>query len=334
MLLTACSANTSDQRQYPDVFINTEYVERPGAGSLLAVAKDYLSSERLRPEPIKPLPVQTITADQLTVEKQNVVYRIGHSTLLLKLDGQLILTDPMFSERASPSQWVGPKRFHPVPIRPEDLPPIDVVVISHDHYDHLDQGSVEALADKTAVFLVPLKVKPYLVEWGVRPDKIIELNWWESVSVKNTEFVLTPAQHFSGRGVLKKDNTLWGSWVMLGENARVFFSGDSGYFGGFKRIGKKYGPFDLTLIETGAYNSRWPFVHMFPEQSVQAHIDLNGKVMMPIHNCTFDLSTHDWNEPLLKAFQSSKKRDVTMVAPQMGERLVIGEAPPISSWWK
>lgn len=145
---------------------------------------------------------------------------------------------------------------------------------------------------------------------------------------------MTPTQHFSGRGLLDRDQTLWGSWVINASDKKVFFSGDSGYFNGFKEIGERFGPFDLTMVETGAYNSLWADIHMFPEQSVQAHIDLQGKVMMPIHNSTFDLSMHDWQDPMEQALAISKERDVQMVSPVMGERLVISEPVPVQAWWK
>ncbi|MFD2179628.1 MBL fold metallo-hydrolase [Veronia pacifica] len=331
--LSGCGNTSTVERQYPETYTNSELIERPDINSLLSVANEYLFAKRPLASPVEPIPIDKITPDQLVDETKNVVYRLGHSTVLMKIEGKLILTDPMFSERASPTQIAGPKRFHPVPITIAELPTVDVVVISHDHYDHLDESSIAALAEKTNVFLVPLKIKPYLVDWGVRPEKIIELEWWKSVNVGNINFVFTPAQHFSGRGVLDRDSTLWGGWAVLAKSARIFFSGDSGYFTGFKKIGRKYGPFDLTLIETGAYNIHWPFVHMFPEQSVAAHIDVRGKVMMPVHNCTFDLSVHDWNEPLIKALQLGREKGVAVAIPKIGERFEIGKTPDNDAWW-
>ncbi len=226
------------------------------------------------------------------------------------------------------------KRFHQTPITLEDLPSIDVVVISHDHYDHLDKASIKVLGDKVGTFLVPLKVGQLLVNWGVPKEKVIELDWWESHSVDGIEYTLTPTQHFSGRGLTDRDTTLWGSWVINAQQHKVFFSGDSGYFNGFKEIGEKYGPFDFTMIETGAYNELWSDIHMFPEQSVQAHIDVQGKVMMPIHNSTFDLSMHDWNEPMQRALDISEERGVTLVSPEIGQRLAIAEPQPAKAWWQ
>jgi L-ascorbate metabolism protein UlaG (beta-lactamase superfamily) len=244
------------------------------------------------------------------------------------------MTDPVFSDRASPVQWAGPKRFHQTPITLQDLPSIDVVVISHDHYDHLDKASIKELGDKVGTFLVPLKVGQLLVNWGVPKERVVELDWWESHSVDGIEYTLTPTQHFSGRGLTDRDTTLWGSWVINAQQNKVFFSGDSGYFNGFKEIGERYGPFDFTMIETGAYNDLWSDIHMFPEQSVQAHIDVQGKVMMPIHNSTFDLSMHDWNEPMQRALDISEERGVTLVSPEIGQRLELAEPQPVKAWWQ
>jgi L-ascorbate metabolism protein UlaG (beta-lactamase superfamily) len=275
-----------------------------------------------------------MTATQLLEEQDDVIYRLGHSSVLMKLDGKLVMTDPVFSDRASPVQWAGPKRFHQTPITLQDLPSIDVVVISHDHYDHLDKASIKELGDKVGTFLVPLKVGQLLVNWGVPKERVVELDWWESHSVDGIEYTLTPTQHFSGRGLTDRDTTLWGSWVINAQQNKVFFSGDSGYFNGFKEIGERYGPFDFTMIETGAYNDLWSDIHMFPEQSVQAHIDVQGKVMMPIHNSTFDLSMHDWNEPMQRALDISEERGVTLVSPEIGQRLALAEPQPVKAWWQ
>lgn len=327
-------SNKSSATGYPEKFHNSEWQYKTSLGEMVDIFKSYFTTERINPTPSIDIPVQSITADQLLNEQQDVVYRLGHSSVIMKLAGKLVMTDPVFSERASPLQWAGPKRFHPTPIDVQALPDIDVVVISHDHYDHLDKAAIKELSDKVSTFLVPLKVAPLLQKWGVAADKIIELDWWQSYSVEDTEYTLTPTQHFSGRGLADRDSTLWGSWVIDAPTKRVFFSGDSGYFSGFKQIGDKYGPFDFTMIETGAYNELWSKIHMFPEQSVQAHIDLQGKVMMPIHNSTFDLAMHDWNEPMQQALEISQQRGVTMVSPEIGERLVIGEAKTAKVWWQ
>ncbi len=331
--VTTCSSPAQEANSLPKKFVNSELEYKSGMSDIFSIIKAYMTVKRENPTPTFELPVQPLTAAQLVQETEDVVYRLGHSSVVMKLDGTLVMADPVFSDRASPVQWMGPKRFHPTPINLQDLPNIDVVVISHDHYDHLDKASVKALADKVGTFIVPLKVGAYLKKWGARDEQVIELDWWQSATVNDIDFTLTPTQHFSGRGLMDRDATLWGSWVITSEDSNVFFSGDSGYFNGFKEIGERFGPFDLTMVETGAYNSLWADIHMFPEQSVQAHIDLQGKVMMPIHNSTFDLSMHDWQEPLEKAYQISKERDVTMTSPVIGERLVIAEPAAPQKWW-
>ncbi|MFH4815093.1 MBL fold metallo-hydrolase [Vibrio alginolyticus] len=333
--MISCSiVDTEKAPTYPDKFSNIELEYKSGLGDMFEIMKAYFTTERLNPTPTIEIPVHAIPARQLLEEQDDVIYRLGHSSVLMKLDGKLVMTDPVFSDRASPVQWAGPKRFHQTPITIEDLPTIDVVVISHDHYDHLDKASIKVLGDKVGTFLVPLKVGQLLVNWGVPKEKVIELDWWESHSVDGIEYTLTPTQHFSGRGLTDRDTTLWGSWVINAQQHKVFFSGDSGYFNGFKEIGEKYGPFDFTMIETGAYNELWSDIHMFPEQSVQAHIDVQGKVMMPIHNSTFDLSMHDWNEPMQRALDISEERGVTLVSPEIGQRLAIAEPQPAKAWWQ
>lgn len=279
------------------------------------------------------IPVQTITQADLRAAPDASVYRLGHSTLLLKLHNEFFLTDPVFSERASPVQWAGPKRFHAAPISIAELPPIKAVILSHDHYDHLDYAATLALADKVEHFLTPLGVGERLIAWGVPAHKVRQLAWWQSTEVAGIEFVATPAQHFSGRGLHDRNHTLWASWAILAHDTRVFFSGDSGYFSGFKEIGDKYGPFDLSLMETGAYNKMWPDVHMQPEESLQAHLDVKAKHLLPIHNGTFDLSMHAWFEPFDRIVDLATQHGVPLSTPQMGEMLSIRKPHAGSRWW-
>lgn len=283
------------------------------------------------------IPVQPITQAQLLAAPDNTVFRMGHSTILLKLNGAFWLTDPVFSDRVSPFQWLGPKRFHAPPISIEDLPPIKGIILSHDHYDHLDEDAIRRLAAKTEVFLTPLGVGDRMIAWGVDPAKIQQLDWWQSTTVGGVEFVATPAQHFSGRGLRDGNQTLWASWVIYsGKNAdgmRIFFSGDTGYFDGFKAIGDKHGPFDLTLMETGAYDKNWPHVHMQPEQTLQAHLDLRGNWMLPIHNGTFDLAMHTWHDPFDRITALAKAKGVSITTPCMGEPLNLNKPHAGSAWW-
>jgi L-ascorbate metabolism protein UlaG (beta-lactamase superfamily) len=280
------------------------------------------------------IPVQTLTKKQLLAAPNNTVYRLGHSTMLLKLNDEFWITDPMFSDRASPVQWAGPQRFHRPPIVIDDLPPIKAVIISHDHYDHLDHDSIMKLSAKTEYFLTPLGVGDILVDWGVPSSKVKQLDWWQDMEIGGVHLVATPARHFSGRGLFKKNQTQWASWVFLTAGLRVFFSGDSGYFDGFKKIGDKYGPFDVTMLETGAYNVNWPEVHMHPEESIQAHIDLKGKKLLPIHNGTFDLSMHSWHEPFDRIVTLGKAYGILVVTPEAGKPVSITETTAGQSWWK
>jgi L-ascorbate metabolism protein UlaG (beta-lactamase superfamily) len=259
---------------------------------------------------------------------------LGHSTCLIELDGRLILTDPMFSDRASPLAFLGPRRFESqLPIGAEDLPPIDAVLISHDHYDHLDYKSIVALKERTARFYVPLGVGAHLKAWGVEDEKIVELDWWEERAEGPLTFAATPARHFSGRGLRDRNRTQWASWVILGSEERLFFSGDSGYFEGFRKIGEKYGPFDLTMLESGAYNEAWADIHMMPEETVKAHVDLKGKMLLPIHWGKFNLSLHSWTEPIERLLSEADRKGVAVVAPLQGQRMAPSDPPEPARWW-
>ncbi len=279
------------------------------------------------------IPVQTLTREALLAVPDASLFRLGHSTLLLKLRGGFWLTDPVFSERAFPVQWAGPRRFHAPPISVAELPDITGVILSHDHFDHLDRGAIAQLAGKTRHFITPLGVGDRLVAWGVDAAKVRQLDWWQTTQVEGLRLVATPAQHFSGRSLNDGNRTLWSSWVMLDDALRLFFSGDTGYFDGFKDIGAKYGGFDVTLMETGAYNADWPHVHMQPEETLQAHLDLGGRWLLPIHNGTFDLAMHAWHEPFDRLMTLAWNRCVALSTPQMGERVDLRDPHAGTPWW-
>lgn len=302
----------------------------PGAKTMW----DFFFNKPANTVPNGAIPVHKLTRAELDAAPDHSLYRLGHSTILMKLRGKWFITDPVFAERASPVQFAGPKRFHAPPISIEELPPIRAVLLSHDHYDHLDSAAIKALAGKTDFFLAPLGVGDRLIGWGVPPEKVQQLDWWSSFSIDGLKFVLTPTQHFSGRGLRDGNRTLWGSWVIIDGDRRVYFSGDSGYFGGFAEIGDRYGPFDLAMVETGAYNTQWPYVHMMPAQTVQAHLDLGGKWLLPIHNGTFDLAMHAWDDPFEQVLTLGSERGVKISTPMMGERIDINAPHEGERWWR
>jgi L-ascorbate metabolism protein UlaG (beta-lactamase superfamily) len=209
-----------------------------------------------------------------------------------------------------------------------------MIVVSHDHYDHLDRETVLILAQRTEVFLTPLGVGDRLIEWGIDAAKVRQFDWWQGTQVEGIQFTATPAQHFSGRSLFDGNRTLWASWVIVDHDLRVFFSGDTGYFDGFSAIGERLGPFDVTLIETGAYDAMWPYVHMQPEETVQAHLDLRGRWLVPIHNGTFDLAMHRWQEPFERVTGLALARGVALSTPRMGERLDLTAVHRGERWWR
>ena len=336
----ATRSNTGEFEQSPQYmegkFHNPKQFKMMDISTTFRTAKRYLFEKRqdVTPE----LEVPMISLDASTLQNQSsdelAIYRLGHSSILVDQGGKFWLIDPVFSERASPVSWAGPKRFHPTPISLERLPTIEGVIISHDHYDHLDHDSIQALKDKTSYFVTPLGVGERLKNWGVAASKIHQLDWWQSVRLNGVELTATPAQHFSGRSIGDSNRTLWASWVIKSPGGSIYFSGDSGYFDGFKEIGERLGPFDLTLIENGAYDQNWSNVHMQPEQSLQAHQDLKGRAMMPVHNGTFDLALHPWHEPFERIRKLAASADVNLLTPIIGERVRIKSPASHQAWWQ
>jgi L-ascorbate metabolism protein UlaG (beta-lactamase superfamily) len=314
-------------------FRNPRPIQRSGLLASLRLMWTFAFNKPANTVPSAAIPVQALTNAQLRAAPDNSLFRLGHSTMLMKIHNEFFLTDPVFSDRASPVQWAGPARFHQPPISIAELPPIKAVILSHDHYDHLDYAAVRALAAKTEHFITPLGVGDTLIKWGIGAAKVRQLDWWESTIVRGVKLVATPAQHFSGRGLGDGNATLWCSWVIEHQDLRIFFSGDSGYFDGFKAIGEQYGPFDLTLVETGAYDKQWPDVHMQPEQTLQAHLDLRGKWLMPVHNGTFDLGLHPWHEPFDRILALAAEQAVALATPHMGEMLMMKNPQAGSRWW-
>jgi L-ascorbate metabolism protein UlaG (beta-lactamase superfamily) len=257
----------------------------------------------------------------------------GHASALVEIEGARVLLDPVWSDRCSPSRLMGPRRLHPLPLAPDEVPPVDAIVISHDHYDHLDLATVRSLlASQVAPFVVPLGVGAHLERWGVPAGRIVELDWGEQTRVAGLTLTATAARHFSGR-TLARDYTLWGSWVIAGARRRLFYTGDSGYFDGYAGIGERYGPFDATLVQVGAYDPSWPEIHMTPEEAVAAHLDVRGGLLIPVHWATFVLAFHPWADPVDRLWREAKARDVTLAVPRPGERVDVDDPPAVVAWW-
>ncbi len=261
---------------------------------------------------------------------------LGHSTVLLELDGVRVLTDPVWGLRASPAQWAGPKRFQPVPIPLRALPPLDAVVISHDHYDHLDYGTVRALAKRDVPFVTSLGVGAHLEAWGVPAGRIVELDWWESYALPKAGLTVTaaPSQHFSGRGLRSRNSTLWSSMVMRSRRHAVFFSGDTGLTTEYAAIRKRLGPFDLVMLEVGAFHPAWGHVHLGPENALEAWALLGESAFLPVHWGTFSLAMHAWDEPAETLLTLGAKRGVPLVMPQLGQPVEPRDVDRVSPWWR
>lgn len=264
---------------------------------------------------------------------------MGHSTLLFEIDGHRILTDPVWSERASLVQFAGPKRFYAAPLALRDLPPLDVVLLSHDHYDHLDRAAIQQLAaspmTERAQWVCSLGVGRYLESWGVPRACMTELNWGETASIgDDCHITATPARHFSGRALWGRNETLWSSFVIRGNRHNIFFGGDSGPFPGFAEIGDAYGPFDLTMLEIGAYDADWPEIHMGPDRAAEAHIALRGKLLLPIHWGLFNLAFHPWREPVERLMQIADSKNIPLFLPRPGAPTEVTGGSLHTFWWE
>lgn len=299
---------------------------------IIGLMTDYLKMKtKLRP--IKNLPIVLSNKDNESLES---VTWFGHSASLLKIEGKKLLLDPMFGDASSPFPLFNSKRYSGTfSLEREELQEIDAIIISHNHYDHLNYKSIMQLKDHAKHFYVPSGVAQYLIKWGVSPSKISEHNWWDEITFDNIKLVCAPARHFSGRSMTDRDCSLWCSWLILGQETKVFFSGDSGYAPHFKEIGSKYGPFDLTLMECGQYDPRWSAIHMLPEETVQAHIDVKGELLLPIHWGAFTLALHEWSDPIERVTKEANRLGVNIATPQIGESITLKSTDyPSSAWWR
>lgn len=258
---------------------------------------------------------------------------LGHSTTLIELGSTRVLTDPVWGERSSPVDWVGPQRWYAPPLRLEDVPPVDVVLISHDHYDHLDQPTIAAIRDWDCLFVAPLGVGAHLEYWGVPPERIVEVDWWDEVSAGGITIHATPARHASGRTLFDQNDTLWAGYAIVSSQYSVYFSGDTGLFPDMKSIGERLGPFDLAMIEVGAYDQAWPDWHSGPEQAVKANEWVRAELLLPIHWGLFDLSNHGWTEPMERVLVEAQRRDVRVVSPRPGGSVEPAKVQGPQRWW-
>lgn len=317
---------------------NTTMPQNQSLGSMLKIAKKFFFEKVKNGRPSRDISVikldPTEVADYVKKEARLVWY--GHSAFLLQIDGKNILLDPMFGQVAAPFSWMGEKRFNKeLPLEIKKLPKIDAIIFSHDHYDHLDYESVMGLKNKTKHFFVPLGIGVHLESWGISKSDITELDWWQETHYKDLTFVCTPAQHFSGRKFTNGQSTLWSSWVIKSNQERIFFSGDGGYNVHFKDIGEKYGPFDIALMECGQYNKMWADIHMMPEETAQAGIDVKAKKLMPIHWAGFKLALHSWTDPIIRVSAKAKELGLPLITPDIGEEVIISDSIiEYDAWWE
>ena len=316
------------------VFVNLE----PGSEVTLTPQQQFTLAWEIiggRPDQQPPEPFPVVTPDPSVVAGELAVTWYGHSSAIIEVDGYRILADPVWSDRCSPSRAVGPQRLHPVPAELEAMPAIDAVIISHDHYDHLDVDTIKQLAlTQRAKFFVPLGIGAHLRTWHIPEDRIVELDWNQSARLGELELVCTPARHFSGR-FLTRNVTLWSSWAIIGPRHRAFFGGDTGYTKSFADIGADHGPFDLTLMPVGAYHPGWPDIHMNPEDAVRAHRDVtDAGLLVPIHWATFRLAPHPWSEPIERLLVAAEGDGVQVATPRPGERIEANPGASLDPWWR
>jgi L-ascorbate metabolism protein UlaG (beta-lactamase superfamily) len=297
---------------------------------------DFLCGSERR-VPAKPFPsIDPSAAWSRTANSGLRATWLGHSTVLIEIDGIRVLTDPVWGTRASPSRLFGPKRFQPVPVALGAMPPVDVIVLSHDHYDHLDYPTIRALAKTDVLFVASLGVGAHLEAWGVRKERIVELDWWETYTLPNADLSITaaPSQHFSGRGLKDRNSTLWSSMVIRSPRHAVFFSGDTGLTTEYAKIRERLGPFDLVMLEVGAFHPSWGHIHLGPENALEAQALLGGGALLPVHWGTFALSTHDWDHPVETLLALAPKKGARLLMPRLGEPIEPAHDHVVMPWWR
>jgi L-ascorbate metabolism protein UlaG (beta-lactamase superfamily) len=304
-------------------------------GKMLATTGEYFFGGGADRHPPAPLPVESpLEAWTRPAASGLRATWLGHSTVLLELGGVRVLTDPVWSERVSPVTFAGPRRFHAPPLAIEQLPSLDAILVSHDHFDHLDYATIRALAGTGAPFVTSLGVGAHLEAWGVPAERITELDWWETATVGRATFHAAPARHFSGRGFGGTNATLWSSWVIESDRRRVFFSGDTGLTDEFEEVGRRLGPFDLVMLEVGAFHPAWGAIHLGPDNALKAHAMLGGGTLLPVHWGTFDLALHDWDEPAERLAAHASHTGLHLVTPRPGRPIEPAYVERFDPWWR
>jgi len=307
------------------------------SGDVWGYLKEQLFGDQIRVPP-SAIPISAFSPVSLQTQPPPGMRAIwfGHSSVYMELDGLRLMVDPVFSEYASPFSGLGPKRFHAPPIALTELPKIDAVLISHDHYDHLDMRTIQYLSAKGAQFFVPLGVGAHLDEWEVPKNQITEMDWWESKEISGLKIICTPAQHYSSRGIFDYKETFWSSWSVIGPKYSVFYSGDTGFSDHFQQIGDQLGPFDLGIIRIGQYGpgASWIYSNMDPEDAVKAHLAVRARRMLPVHWGTFNIAFHDWDEPIKRAVRAAHEQNMDLVTPRVGEVVIAGEPFNSLNWWE
>ncbi len=307
------------------------------AGQILPMLKEMMQGNiNRKPEmPIKNVPLSTTNFARLPANQTAITW-LGHSSFIVQVRGKVMMVDPVFSKRASLLSFMGPKKFaYDFEYQLSDVPELDAILITHDHYDHLDYKAMLNLHGRTSQFYVPLGVKAHLTSWGVDTEKITELDWWDEVHVSDSLMLASvPTRHFTGRRLNNRFSTLWCGWVVKAGSTSILFGGDSGMHNQYAAIGEKYGPFDLTLLECGAYSIYWPDIHSFPAETATAHQTLSGKALMPVHWGKFDLALHGWKEPIEELVKIAEERDIQLVTPRIGEQIKLQNLDYTEKWWR
>jgi len=324
------------------VFMGT----KPSASIGIQIAREYFKSSIKERIPKIQIPVVFRTKQDFTSKPSQFLKMmwLGHAGLLIEMRGKRLLVDPVFSQRPSPTQLAGPnKRFHPPPFDIQNLPAIDYILITHNHYDHLDYDFIRSVKHRKIQYIVPLGLGPTLKFWGIDGKYITEIDWHQSVDLGGLQCTATDAKHYSGRGLNDRNASFWNSYILSSaqsteqrnqKSTQIFISGDSGYMEAYKTIGKQYGPFDVAAIGIGAYHRLWPDNHKTPEEAWQAKKDLQANKMLPLHWATFDLALHSWDEPIERLMEAAKEQEDDLILAKVGEWMDFEKELPFTYWWR